>query len=408
MLNLRAVGSSIPLKPWYPLEGTSIRHACSVPGTEDVLLVDSQAHARIFSLVTQGFRLVHSLFTRDYFLSQIRPATLKLREIPSSVHSTPDGSCLLVTYGSGSERTVTAYHWASFGSTDGIILNLPHLPVDEPFVVTSLLPRTAVHLLNVDFSNHCLQSYALDITQRTTEFTFREKLDRNHKWAKKTTVHNALIDCHSEVWIRFPVLAAVRRETISSASLRNDKSLTFVTDRDFDKFAPYFSRMIHNFERTSKKPTGGMLKSVKVFANAFSAFVQELVGGTKQWNASQYRAGEWIVDLLCLIPIHIAVTKENRFIPLQDGIYSPEWEKSLLGAEVNRIVDNISFGWYESLFQSYMSTKVNHHLFSSCSGLTIHSACQSCDIDGRAVGWQELCIEPSRRHIVCRISNADN
>ena len=153
---------------------------------------------------------------RDYFLSQIRPATLELREIPSSVHSTPDGSCLLVTYGSGSGRTITAYHWASFGSTDGIILNLPHLPVDEPFVVTSLLPRTAVHLLNLDFSDHCLQSHALDITQRTTEFTFREKLGRNHKRAKKKTVHNSLIDCHSEVWIRFPVLAAVQRETISS------------------------------------------------------------------------------------------------------------------------------------------------------------------------------------------------
>ena len=356
-LRFRAVGSPIPLKTWYPLEGTSICHACSVPGTEDVLLVDSQAHARIFSLVTQGFRLVHSHFMLDYFLSQIRPATLDLRVIPSNVHSTPDGSCLLVTYGTGPEGTITAYHWASFGSTDGIVLNLPHLPIDEPFVVTSLLPRTAVHLLSLDFSDHCLQSHALDITQRTTEFTFREKFGRNHNWAKKTVVRNPLIDCHSEVWVRFPVLAAVQRETISSASLRNGRSLVFVTDRDFDKFASYFYRMIDNFEGTSKKPTGGILKSVKVSATTFSAFVQEL-DGASQWNTSQYRAGEWIVDLLCLIPIHIAVTKENRFIPLQDGIYSPEWEKSLLGAEVNRIVDSISFGWYESLFQSYMSTKV--------------------------------------------------
>lgn len=58
-LRFRGVGSPIPLKPWYPIEGTSIRNACSVTGTEDILLVDSQAHARIFSLVTQRFRSVH-------------------------------------------------------------------------------------------------------------------------------------------------------------------------------------------------------------------------------------------------------------------------------------------------------------------------------------------------------------
>ncbi|KIM57715.1 hypothetical protein SCLCIDRAFT_1219233 [Scleroderma citrinum Foug A] len=340
ILHFRAVGSPIPLSQWYP-EGTSICRACSVTGTEDILFVDSQAVARIFSLVTLQFR----------------PATLFLDQNPSDVHSTTDGSCLLVSYEHESELTITAYHWDSFGSTEGIKLDIPPLPVDEPFVVTSLLPRTAVHLLKLDFSERCLQSYALDITRRMTEFTFRpEKPNRSHSGAKNIKAHNCLIDCHSEVWIRFPVLAAVQRETISSASLRNDKSLVFVTDRDFDEFAPYFSRMIHNFVRTSKKPTGDILKSIKVSAKLFPAFVQELCG-SGQWNASQYRAGEWIVDLLCLIPIHIAVTKENRFVPLKDGIYSPELEKSLLGAEVNRIVDSISFGWYESLFQSYMSTK---------------------------------------------------
>ena len=131
----------------------------------------------------------------------------------------------------------------------------------------------------------------------------------------------------------------------------------FVTDRNFDMFAPYFSDMIYTFERTTKKPTGNVLKSIKVSATSFSVFAQELCG-TKPWNVSQYRAGGWIVDLLCLIPIHLAVTKEDRFVPLKDGVYSPELERSLLGAEVNHIVDSISFGWYESLFQSYMATKV--------------------------------------------------
>ncbi|KAG1797012.1 uncharacterized protein HD556DRAFT_1233716, partial [Suillus plorans] len=43
---------------------------------------------------------------------------------------------------------------------------------------------------------------------------------------------------------------------------------------------------------------------------------------------------------------------------LKDGVYSTELEKSLLGADVNRIVNHLSFGWYESLFQSYMAKKL--------------------------------------------------
>ncbi|KAL4067444.1 hypothetical protein V8B97DRAFT_1873723 [Scleroderma yunnanense] len=336
----QAQGSSISLNGWYS-KGISIRHACFVSGSEEILLVDSQSQARIFSLVTMQFR----------------PATLTLREIPSSVHSTPDGSCLLISSKHEAGAKLTAYHWNSFGSTDGTELNIPNLPVGESFVVTSLVSRIAVHLLWLDLSSHKCQSYALDITRRITEFMFREKFIRGTSdRATNTLSHNCLIDCHSEVWTRFPVLAAVQRETISSASIRSQRSVVFVTDRNFEMFAPHFSDMIYTFERTTKKPTGDVLKSTKVSAASFADFAQQLCG-TKQWNVSQYLAGEWIVDFLCLIPIHIAVTKENRFVPLKDGVYSPELERSLLGAKVNHIVDSISFGWYESLFQSYMATK---------------------------------------------------
>ena len=290
---------------------------------------------------------------------------LGLHGIPSSVHSTPDGSCLLVSSEHGAELTLTAYHRDSFGSTEGIEIKIPNLPVGESFVVTSLISRTAVHLLWLDFSARKCQSYALDITRRTTGFTFREKTTcGSSNKATRASAHNCLVDCHSEVWTRFPVLAAVQRKTISSASCRSQRTLVFVTDRNFDRFAPHFSNMISTFEQTTKKPTGDVLKSIKVSATSFSVFARELCGA-KQWNVSQYCAGEWVVDFLCLIPIHIAVTKENCFVPLKDGVYSPELEQSLLGAEVNRIVDSISFGWYESLFQSYMATKVIFPMISN-------------------------------------------
>ncbi|KIJ06596.1 hypothetical protein PAXINDRAFT_20217 [Paxillus involutus ATCC 200175] len=51
----QALGSLINLTAWYN-EGSSIRHACFISGTEELLLVDSQAQARVFSLLTRQFR----------------------------------------------------------------------------------------------------------------------------------------------------------------------------------------------------------------------------------------------------------------------------------------------------------------------------------------------------------------
>jgi len=53
--SLQALGSAVNLLPWYN-EGTAIRLACFVCGSEEILLIDSCAQARIFSLITQQFR----------------------------------------------------------------------------------------------------------------------------------------------------------------------------------------------------------------------------------------------------------------------------------------------------------------------------------------------------------------
>jgi len=94
-----------------------------------------------------------------------------------------------------------------------------------------------------------------------------------------------------------------------------------------------------------------------VSAEEFSTFQDEVIKNS-DWDVSRYLVGEWLVDLLCLIPIHIAVCRENRFVPLADGVFSSDLERSLLGAKVTEIVDKLSFGWYESIFQSYLATMV--------------------------------------------------
>ncbi len=49
--SLRGLGTAIDLLPFYNT-GIAIVHACFVHGSEEILFVDSNAQARIFSLIT--------------------------------------------------------------------------------------------------------------------------------------------------------------------------------------------------------------------------------------------------------------------------------------------------------------------------------------------------------------------
>ncbi|KIJ07932.1 hypothetical protein PAXINDRAFT_102749 [Paxillus involutus ATCC 200175] len=337
-MSMQARGTAIPLNKWYQ-EGAYPCHACFVCGSEELLLIDTQAHARVFSLVTLQFR----------------PAVLDLKQIPVSIYSSPDASCLIVSHKHSLGLRFTAYHWSTFGTTDGIPLDVPQLQVDDSLCLTSLANK--VHLLRLDVAGQRCESVALDITRRVTEFTFKEKGARTSTTSDAgVTTHNSLIDCHADVWARFPVVPAVGRETISSENLRNSKAIVFITDRDHGRYSHHFSELVATFERTTKKPGGDVLRKVAISGTPFSTALDEIQNDVER-NVSKFLAGEWVVNFLCLIPIHIAITKENRFVPLKDGVYSTDLEKSLLGAGVNRIVDLISFGWYESIFQSYMATK---------------------------------------------------
>ncbi|KAI0302836.1 hypothetical protein B0F90DRAFT_1667445 [Multifurca ochricompacta] len=338
--SLRGMGSAINLSLFYN-PGASIIHACFVHGNEEILFVDSDAQARIFSLT----------------MLQHKSASLQLPQVPRAIYSSPNGSCVLVVQEEDGVSSMRAYHWSTFGSTDGIPITPDNFSVDlGAALLTSIVNRNTIHLIGFDLKSRCCRSLILDITCKSTEFTFQEqgsKMSSNHG---KETAHNCLIDCHADVWMRFPVVPAVKRRTITSQSKRQGRTLLFVSQDDRRPFASHFSDLIRNFERTSRKPTGDALKGITVSARTFPSFVRQFLSG-KDWPVSRFRAGEWLADLLCLIPIHIAVTHENRFIPLKDGVFSAQLEASLLGAEVNRIVDSLSLGWYESIFQSYWASK---------------------------------------------------
>jgi len=243
----------------------------------------------------------------------------------------------------------------TFGSTEGIALDVPEFPLDGA-VLTSMVSRGRVFFLGLDINTQTVKSVAIDITKKVTELMFKEKGSKDGP-NTRLTQHNCLLDCHAEVWTRFPVLPAVKRRTITSLSDRRQKTLTFITGNHARPFVSYFSNLVQTFEKTMRKPTGDELSGIKVSAAQFRPFWDKVLSGL-DWKVSRYRVGEWLVDLLCLIPIHIAVCRGNRFVPLANGVLSAELERSLLGAEVNQIVDKLSFGWYESIFQSYLALKV--------------------------------------------------
>ena len=298
---------------------------------------------------------------------------MQLASLPQSIHSSPDGSCFFAAEIIDDTVHLRAYHWSNFGDTSGIDLALLDFPKGK-HLMTSIGNRSRVHYVGLDTSNSQCKSVVLDISRRVTEFTFQQHGQRvSGERPSNSTFCNSLIDCHSDVWTRFPVVPAVRRTTANVITEDNPRALVFVSPLEPSLFQSHFLDLIGNFERVTRKPTEKELSGIVVTGITYEAFKASGIV-----NISTHKCGEWLVNLLCLIPIHIAVTRDNRFIPLKDGVWSLELERSLLGATVDHIVDTLSFGWYESIFQSYLASKVRSHPKSSVrTPLTSLSACPS-------------------------------
>lgn len=186
-------------------------------------------------------------------------------------------------------------------------------------------------MIFLDCSTRVCSSISLQIASKTSEYDFRAGGKRSDS-VEKNTVHNSLIDCHSDVWTRYPVQAAIRRET-APGTKHCPRSITFISSYSLDSFSKYFKALVRDFEQKTRKPTRRQLADVSV--DVKSSFDP----ASPDFRISQFKAGDWLVGLFCLIPIHIAVTGQNRFIPLCDGVISQEFEHSLLGADVARIAE---------------------------------------------------------------------
>ncbi|KAI0698512.1 hypothetical protein C8T65DRAFT_697822 [Cerioporus squamosus] len=152
--SLQGRGSHVNLSTWYDSPVT-IKHMEFVSGMEELLFVDDLSRARIFSLVSQQFR----------------PARLQLSRDVLAVYPSPEGSCFFVTERStddGETFTFRAYHWSSFGSSEGIKIDTPSsFNHGLCHVVTSFFASSNVHLMGLDMVENLLRSISLPSRART-------------------------------------------------------------------------------------------------------------------------------------------------------------------------------------------------------------------------------------------------
>jgi hypothetical protein len=106
--------------------------------------------------------------------------------------------------------------------------------------------------------------------------------------------------------------------------------------------------MIRSFEAGTRKPTDSRLTAIDVRHTPSSSLREPVPSAI-----TTYFIGKWIIDLICLIPIHIAVAASNRFTPLKDGISSPAFEQQLLGADISAIADR--YGPFPSTYDDCLT-----------------------------------------------------
>lgn len=104
--SLALLGTPISLhsEHYGPLRNTNV---CFVSGQQEVFLVDNHREGRIYSFLTR----------------QWRPTTLHFSHQPSKGFSIPDGACL-VAIEQKERLRARVYHWASFGSSPGVVFDL--------------------------------------------------------------------------------------------------------------------------------------------------------------------------------------------------------------------------------------------------------------------------------------------
>ncbi|CAB4410502.1 unnamed protein product [Rhizophagus irregularis] len=170
---------------------------------------------------------------------------------------------------------------------------------------------------------------------------------------------NGLIDSYKLMFEKYPIDSCIDNEQNKPLNLHI--VLDILSDEaDIDEystnFEDYVLDMFKDLKRETNKPQIS-LKKFSTFVTTFQGFdIENLI---KRKKITNYQLGEWIIQLSCLIPIQIAVAKNNQFQPLRDGLSAEDNVEFIDGYHpVDSIARNISFGWYEGIFKHFGDRQV--------------------------------------------------
>ncbi|CAG8505503.1 11510_t:CDS:10 [Funneliformis caledonium] len=310
------------------------------------------------------------------------------------------------------------YFCTNFGGSVNKVVDLPPTLQSLEFLQFTRINKLQTHLMSIDLQTGCFNSSIVKIALEKTQYRFQERMQKQslgrvrlidsiiegENTRFKEIVHNGefivlmgerfsvmdvlsdtklkiagnfktisgfdnwmdfriepksklngLIDAYKLMFEKYPVDSCVDPEQNRPLNLKivldlenNDN----IEEYD-EKFKEYISEIFKDLKSSTKKPS----TVLKKFSTSVITFKELDIKNVKfQKYSSKYKLGDWIIQLCCLIPIQIAVARNNLFLPLRDGLFS-NVEFDGLG-HVNNIAENISFGWYEGIFKHFGDKKV--------------------------------------------------
>lgn len=140
------------------------------------------------------------------------------------------------------------------------------------------------------------------LTHRLSEHALQTTGDVETYASTSPTSCNVLLDCHSEVWTRYPVQPLIHHGSESITNAQERRSINFISANHNSRYRDYFNILIRDLQRHSHKPTNGRLAQIEITSSSSfeSSFADQRI--------TVSNAGDWLATLLCLIPIRIALT----------------------------------------------------------------------------------------------------
>ena len=234
--------------------------------------------------------------------------------------------------------------------------------------VSSVNGKDNVYLLVLDREEGSLRSFSIGHADLSSNYYFKEMQERQKLLLQaQQSHHNSLLDCHYDVWTRFPLTPAIQREALTTVPREQPKLFGFVSNSSGSELEIYFKDLLDHFQVNTTKSSVQDIGEFSHFTLTFASYMDHERSGALWQRVAAYKAGQWLANVFCLVPIHVAIAHNNQFIPIKDGVWDPAGSARMVGKKLEQVVDSLSFGWYESLFQSYHSQKVSaakHHKFN--------------------------------------------